>query len=102
MIARKFQAAGLVCCPNRCVASTVVILSQLQAFTGDEVSIVDMSTPIVSALAFLAVGGYIAVFVLPKLLDRLGQQTNPGHPFALCSLWYFFCCLQPIIVKHRH
>lgn len=99
MIARKFQAAGLVCCPNRCVASTVVILSQLQAFTGDEVSIVDMSTPIVSALAFLAIGGYIAVFVLPKLLDRyvLDQITVPASRdwASLCIMFALVLLLLP-------
>jgi len=36
-----------------------------------------MAVPIVSALAFLCIGGYIAVFVLPKLLDRFVLDYVP-------------------------
>jgi Kef-type K+ transport system membrane component KefB len=47
----------------------LVILSQLQAFVGDA-TVVGMIIPIVSALSFLVIGGYIAVYVLPDILDR--------------------------------
>ena len=58
----------------------VVILSQLQAFSGDSVTVVDMAVPIVSALAFLIGGGYLAVFVIPEILnsvflDRQGPES---------------------------
>mmetsp|Transcript_20990 Transcript_20990/g.34631 ORF Transcript_20990/g.34631 Transcript_20990/m.34631 type:complete len:811 (+) Transcript_20990:192-2624(+) len=47
----------------------LIILSQLGALSGtaDVASIV---IPIVSALGFLILGGYIAVYVLPPILDR--------------------------------
>mmetsp|Transcript_29294 Transcript_29294/g.49924 ORF Transcript_29294/g.49924 Transcript_29294/m.49924 type:complete len:806 (+) Transcript_29294:129-2546(+) len=47
----------------------LIILSQLSALSGtaDVASIV---IPIVSALGFLVLGGYIAVYVLPPILDR--------------------------------
>jgi len=47
----------------------VVILSQLQAFVG-ELTVANVLIPIVSAVGFLVIGGYIAIFVLPKILDR--------------------------------
>ena len=47
----------------------LIILSQLSALSG-EASVASIVVPIVSALAFLILGGYIAVFQLPKFLDR--------------------------------
>jgi Kef-type K+ transport system membrane component KefB len=47
----------------------LVILSQLRAFVGDA-TVVGMIIPIVSALSFLIIGGYIAICVLPNILDR--------------------------------
>jgi Kef-type K+ transport system membrane component KefB len=47
----------------------LVILSQLQAFVG-EATVLGMLIPIVSAVFFLVIGGYIAVCVLPNILDR--------------------------------
>jgi len=47
----------------------IVILSQLGALTG-EVTVKSIVIPIVSAFLFLIVGGYIAVFQLPNVLDR--------------------------------
>lgn len=47
----------------------LIILSQLSALSGtaDVASIV---IPIVSALGFLIIGGYVAVYILPPILDR--------------------------------
>ena len=47
----------------------LVILSQLRAFVGDA-TVAGMIIPIVSALSFLVIGGYIAVCILPNILDR--------------------------------
>ena len=47
----------------------LIILSQLGALSG-EASVATIVVPIVSALGFLIIGGYIAVFQLPKFLDR--------------------------------
>ena len=58
----------------------MVILSQLQAFAAEDASTLDMVIPIVSALGFLVVGGSLAVFVLPKILNRyiLDPIGQPG------------------------
>ena len=58
----------------------VVILSQLQAFAAEDASTLDMIIPIASALGFLVVGGALAVFVLPKILNRyvLDPIGEPG------------------------
>jgi len=46
----------------------LVILSQLQALTGD-VTISGIVVPIVSSICFLFIGGFLAIFVLPGTLD---------------------------------
>jgi Kef-type K+ transport system membrane component KefB len=47
----------------------LVILSQLEGLVGT-ITVTGILVPIVSALLFLIVGGYIAVFVLPNLINR--------------------------------
>jgi Kef-type K+ transport system membrane component KefB len=47
----------------------LVVLSQLEALVG-EITISGIITPVVSALLFLFVGGYVCVFVLPGLIGR--------------------------------
>ncbi|KAL9181082.1 hypothetical protein ACHAXT_009887 [Thalassiosira profunda] len=47
----------------------LIILSQLGALAGDA-SVAAIVIPIVSALGFLIIGGYVAVAVLPPFLDR--------------------------------
>jgi len=54
----------------------LIILSQLGALAG-EANVASIVIPIVSALAFLGLGGYIAVFILPKLMNK-----------------YFFTCVK--------
>lgn len=58
----------------------LVILSQLQAFANEDATTIDMIIPIVSALGFLVIGGGLAVFVLPKFLNRyiLDPIGQPG------------------------
>ena len=47
----------------------LVILSQLEALTG-ELKVSTILIPVVSALSFLCLGGYISIFILP------GKQTS--------------------------
>lgn len=47
----------------------LVVLSQLSALTGD-VSVGSILIPIISALAYLIIGGYLAVYILPGLIDK--------------------------------
>jgi Kef-type K+ transport system membrane component KefB len=47
----------------------LIILSQLGGLVG-AITVSGVLIPIVSALCFLVIGGYIALFVLPGLLDR--------------------------------
>jgi len=49
--------------------NALVILSQLKALEG-EITVFKVMIPIVSALAFLIIGGYIAVFILPNLIAK--------------------------------
>lgn len=47
----------------------LVILSMLESLTG-EFSVAGVVVPIASALAFLIIGGYCAIFVLPPLIHK--------------------------------
>jgi len=47
----------------------LIILSQLSALTGPS-SVAALLVPIISALLFLCLGGYIAVYILPPLIDK--------------------------------
>lgn len=60
----------------------LIILSQLQAFAGDAApTVLDLLIPVISAVAFLIIGGSIAVLVLPRILDKLilGRIPNGRH-----------------------
>ena len=56
----------------------LVILSQLQAFTSDSVSFVDIVIPVLSAVGFLLVGGALAVSVLPQAIDMFLLNKADG------------------------
>lgn len=47
----------------------LVVLSQLEALVG-EITAVNVLVPIISALAFLVLGGYAAVFILPPMINK--------------------------------
>jgi Kef-type K+ transport system membrane component KefB len=53
----------------------LVVLSQLRALTGD-VTILSIVIPIISAFLWLFVGGALAVFVVPFLLERLEKLES--------------------------
>ena len=71
----------------------LIILSQLGALAG-EVTVASVLVPIVSALAFLIIGGYAAVFTLPPFLDkyfytRFKKENNGPAGLALMFLILF-------------
>lgn len=47
----------------------LVVLSQLRALTG-EVTVASILVPVVSAMAFLLIGGYLAICILPGLIQK--------------------------------
>lgn len=47
----------------------LVVLSQLEALTG-ELTVAGVVIPVASALAFLVIGGYCAIFILPPLIHK--------------------------------
>jgi Kef-type K+ transport system membrane component KefB len=47
----------------------LIILSQLGGLVGD-ITAASVAVPIVSALAFLIIGGYAALFIIPGILER--------------------------------
>lgn len=54
-----------------------------------------MSIPIVSALAFLSVGGYLAVFVLPKFFDQLILDHIPS---SSSRDWMSLCIMSALVL----
>lgn len=71
----------------------LIILSQLGALAG-EASLATILIPIFSALGFLIIGGYIAVFVLPPILDkvfypRISKEHHGSAGLALMFLLLF-------------
>jgi len=58
----------------------LVILSQLKALAGT-ITVTGILIPIISALLFLILGGYICVFILPKLINKfiLPRFSDKNH-----------------------
>lgn len=58
----------------------LIVLSMLKTLT-TEITVATILIPIISALAFLFIGGYIAIFVLPQMLHRfiLGKVEERYH-----------------------
>ena len=48
----------------------LIVLSMLEILTVETISVAEILIPIVSAVGFLIIGGYIAIFWAPQLLDR--------------------------------
>jgi len=67
----------------------LVILSQLGALVG-ETTLSTILIPIVSALSFIIIGGYLAVFQLPKVLDRFVFPRLPAESKGSVSLGILF------------
>lgn len=56
----------------------LVILSQLGALNGS-IEIEGILIPIISALGFLLVGGYIAIVILPPYIEKIQEKFEPEH-----------------------
>ena len=52
----------------------LVVLSQLQALTADSVSVLAIIIPILSALLWLGVGGAVALYVMPTVLNGIEER----------------------------
>lgn len=63
----------------------LVILSQLSALTGD-INIASIVIPIISALAFLCLGGYVAVQILPGIINAYILSRIPKKHHAKAEL----------------
>jgi len=76
----------------------LIILSQLSALTGD-MTVQSVLQPILVALAFLIIGGYLALFVVPDLLEKFvlkPDMDNKMHgKVALLFMWIFVLGLMP-------
>jgi len=48
----------------------LIVLSMLKTLTATEITVAAILIPIVSALGFLFIGGYIAIFMAPRFLHR--------------------------------
>eukprot|EP00970_Alexandrium_tamarense_P015468 scaffold5185_cov198-Alexandrium_tamarense.AAC.16 len=71
----------------------LIILSQLGALSGSA-NVTDIVVPIVSALGFLIGGGYIAVAILPRILEkqffsRIKKEQHGAAGLALMFLFLF-------------
>jgi Kef-type K+ transport system membrane component KefB len=78
----------------------LVVLSQLEALVG-EITVAGVLIPVVSALLFLILGGYICVFVLPVLINKyvLSRFSEDHHSKVELALMYailfgMFCSSQ--------
>lgn len=70
----------------------LVILSQLDALTG-EVSVLAIIIPVISALAFLVGGGYVAIFILPKLINKYILTRVPEEYHGKTELTIMFALI---------
>lgn len=66
----------------------LLVLSQLRALTSEsgDIAVADIVVPIVSAFAWLFVGGAIALFVMPKLIDQICKWTLSTFPSQLLDI----------------
>lgn len=59
----------------------LIVLSMLEILTVDEISVAAILVPIISAVGFLVIGGYIAIFIAPPFIHRflLGKVDERYH-----------------------
>mmetsp|Transcript_27971 Transcript_27971/g.42849 ORF Transcript_27971/g.42849 Transcript_27971/m.42849 type:complete len:809 (+) Transcript_27971:202-2628(+) len=70
----------------------LIILSQLEALVG-EITAASVVIPIVSALAYLCLGGYIAITVLPGILDKYIVSKFSSEYKGQIEMIIMFCIL---------
>ena len=47
----------------------LIVLSQLESLTG-EIDVVSVLIPVISALLYLVLGGYVAIWIIPPVLEK--------------------------------
>jgi hypothetical protein len=75
----------------------LVVLSQLEALVG-EITVASILIPIVSALGFLVLGGYAAIFILPGLIQKyvLVRFKEENHDrVEMGIMWLLVVGLMP-------
>ncbi|KAG7367151.1 Kef-type K+ transport system, membrane component [Nitzschia inconspicua] len=75
----------------------LVVLSQLEALVG-EITVVGIIIPIISALLFLILGGYLCIFVVPGFIDKyiLARFDENHHDkIELALLFGILLALMP-------
>lgn len=67
----------------------LVVLSQLEALVG-EITVQGILIPVISALLFLILGGYICIFILPGLIDKyiLSRFDENNHDKVELALMF--------------
>uniref|UniRef100_A0A7S1Z7Y7 Cation/H+ exchanger transmembrane domain-containing protein n=1 Tax=Ditylum brightwellii TaxID=49249 RepID=A0A7S1Z7Y7_9STRA len=74
----------------------LIILSQLSALEGDA-TVAQIVAPIVSALGFLIVGGYIAVFIFPKLINATIMKKVPQEQKGKAEMIIMFALILALM-----
>lgn len=76
----------------------LIILSQLQALKG-EITLVGVLQPILVALAFLIIGGYVALFVISDLIEKYifkdGMSSKTRGIISLVIMWGLVLGMMP-------
>jgi Kef-type K+ transport system membrane component KefB len=69
----------------------LVILSQLRALTGEELQLSTLLLPIVSAVVWLIVGGAVAIYGMPILLDQVRLTVDRLMVVQSSKYYYNYC-----------
>jgi len=70
----------------------LVVLSQLRALTG-EVTVASVLIPVMSALGFLLIGGFMAIYVLPPIISKYILSRFPSEVHDKLELLIMFSML---------
>lgn len=66
----------------------LVLLSQLSALE-DDITVALLIVPIISGLAFLFIGGYLAIYVLPRYVEKIQQKFPPKYHGYVSTILLF-------------
>jgi Kef-type K+ transport system membrane component KefB len=75
----------------------LIVLSMLEILTVDVISVTAIIVPIISAVGYLLIGGYIALFIAPPFIHRflLGKVAERYHKIELALLFGLLLALMP-------
>lgn len=77
----------------------LIVLSQLESLTG-EIDAASVLIPVISALLYLVLGGYIAIWIIPPMLDKyLFSNLGSEHKdkIELCELFSIFSVVSFLV-----